>query len=160
MSTFVWADSPPDWRTNYTIESMNKKFTAEISPVRMGAKEKPWEWKYQIVVNETGKKLPQIWKKEYFHTGYSDGMLSNDGKYFVYIEFWYYSTGDLITVYSSKYIKGWNASDLSVSSWWLTKTVSHKLWLSDDNSPEFIEKDGKTIGLRIFTVKGQRKIFF
>ena len=57
-------------------------------------------------------------------------------------------------------IKKWNASDLSISSWWLPKTVSHRLWLRDNEPAKFIEKRGKIVGLHLFTRKGSREIFF
>jgi hypothetical protein len=129
-------------------------------PKEIGPKYKPWEWKFQVSVQANGKQSLELWKQDYHHTGYSNGMLSNDGKYFVYVEFWYYPKGDLVTLYSANGIKRWTASELSISSWWLPKTVSHRLWLAEGDSSRFIEKNGKTIGLLLETRKGKREIFF
>jgi len=160
IATRAIADSPPAWKTQYAVESANKMFTAEIEPKEIGAKEKPWEWKFQVTVRRTGEKSKVQWKQEYHHTGYSNGMLSNDGNYYVYVESWYYPKGNLITVYSANGIKSWSASDLSISRWWLPKTASHRLWLQEEESEKFIEKNGKTIGLHLSTRKGPRDINF
>ncbi len=160
IAAYSHADTPPEWLTSYTIKSANGKYIAEVSPMVKGNQDRPWEWRYQVAVREAGNNSKQLWKTEYFHTGYCEGLLSNDGRYFVYVEFWYSSEGQLVTVYSSKGSKGWTASDLSISSWFLPKTVSHRLWLGEDNQYEFIENNGKTTGLILYTRKGKRTIAF
>ncbi len=73
LPTIAIADSPPAWKTQYSVESANKRFTAEIEPKEIGPKDKPWEWKFQVSVRNTGKKSKSLWTQEYHHTGYSQG---------------------------------------------------------------------------------------
>jgi hypothetical protein len=159
MPTMILADSPPAWETNYTIESLNKKFSAEITPKKIGLQGKPWKWEYQVTVKDRPTKT-QLWTQNYRHTGYSGGMLSNDGNFFVHIETFYSPIGSLITVYSRDKIKSLNAFNLSISPFSLPKSVSHKLWLDPEKPPSFIEKNGKIVGLQLETYKGKREIYF
>ncbi|WP_205743354.1 hypothetical protein [Geobacter sp. FeAm09] len=160
MPTVIFADSPPQWCTKYAIESANKRFVAEVGPKEVGPKDKPWKWKYKITVRDNTNKADILWTQEYHHTGYSSGMLSNDGMFFVYVETWYYPLGNLITVYSKNKIRNFNAFNLSVYPIDLPRSVSHRLWLDYNKPEQFIEKNGRIIGLVLETYKGRREIKF
>ena len=38
------------------------------------------------------------WKSNYDYDGYPDGILSNNGKYFTYVNYWFYSDFEIVKI--------------------------------------------------------------
>lgn len=132
---YAMADEPPCW-CNFKIESANKQFCAVVNKAEKDSLKEPWssEWTLSVyhVINGN-KKL--LWKTVYNYSGYSDGYLSDDGNYFVYVEYWYYADAQAIKIYKNG--TAVNTASLKCSAFKvpfskLAKTVSHWLWLADD----------------------------
>lgn len=129
-----FADSPPCWCV-FEKTSVNGKYTAKIfrdstqieegSPIFVG-------WRLTVFDNTLNK---PIWTIDYDYTGYPDGYITDNGKSFVYVEYWYYEQSPLIRIYTDG--KKINTEKLTgglfnINSEKLVQTVSHRLWLNDD----------------------------
>ena len=124
--TFVFADEPPSWQPYKTV-SKNSEFFAWVNYADNDTIKYPWERKWQLSVYKKDSTL--FWKRDFKPTGYEDGILTNNGKNFVLIEFWYYKKGNVISVFNENsddfFIKG---EQFKIPEIFLTQTVSHKLW--------------------------------
>ncbi|MEJ8757886.1 hypothetical protein WG947_12805 [Pontibacter sp. H259] len=123
------ADSPPSW-TPYKVESENGEF---FSWVRFGDNDtakSPWERKWSLIVYT--KDSTELWQQKIKAMGYPEGILSNDGMYFSYVNYWYYSNSPVVQVYSRLKkpiaIKG---DKFDIPTQFLQQTSSHQLWLAD-----------------------------
>lgn len=154
------ADSPPDWRTSFHVPSANLQYNAEVTPRKKGKAGEPWNWSYQVAVYSAKPHHKELWRSEYFHSGYSGGLLSDDGNYFVYLEFWYRSDSTLIAVYSKSENKSIMAKDLGILGLEFPKTVSHQLWLKNISDTRFLIENGHTVGIQVNTIHGQRSVRF
>ena len=81
------ADEPPSW-SEFSVKSANSRFTASVSKSDDGNKSHPG---YRIQVQTAGDNgIPNtIWAGPYQYDGYAGGILSDHGKYFVYVDYWY-----------------------------------------------------------------------
>ena len=145
-NNFCYGDSPPSWEP-YKIASRNKDFFCWIDFNDNDTSNYRWNRKWLLKVYDKDSIL--IWQKEYQPSGYSNGILSNDGEKFVYIEYWYYHDEIAVEITSKNnpdiYIK---TSDFHISENSLVETVSHKIWLKhcllDDNKLIILTLEGKT----------------
>lgn len=171
----VHADEPPAWDTHFTVYSESEKYKASVTPLGEGAGGgeaeagvaggvvmDPWELSYELVVrdvSEAGEGVV-LWRIDYFHSGYNtDLYISNDGRYVVYVEFWYYPDGPLVTLYGEGGKKLWYSKDLDLDGSALPRSVSHRLWLESFDG--FIYgKGGEAVGLKLKTLQGERKVEF
>ena len=161
LPSLVLADEPPDWRTHFKQYSQNSHYVADISPKDKNQVGSPWDISYKLELKITQEKGNEelLWTREYFHSGYSQVIVSNDGRYVAYVEAWFYPNGSLVRVYSQSAVLEWSAKDFELAESSLPETVSHRIWLR--NSPKFLESpDGKTIGLELPTYKGTKRIKF
>ena len=123
------ADSPPSW-TPYKVESENGEF---FSWVRFGDNDttkSPWERKWALIVYT--KDSTELWQQQIRPMGYPEGKLSNDGQYFSYVNYWYYSDSPVVEVYR----KGKKpitiiGDKFDIPTQYLQQTSSHQLWLAD-----------------------------
>jgi len=159
VSLPAYSDQPPDWQP-YTIYSKNREWTAHIS--REYEAENPWDDKWSIAVYR-GIHYPfprpdkkPVWSKEYENNGYSEGLLSDDGKAFVYVEYWYRANYPAVKVYTADCAIMKNGSFFNVGRN-MKKTVSHELWLKDGSETKFVTIDGRQY-VEIETVAGVRHV--
>ncbi len=139
------ADEPPSWQP-FSICSENQCFRAEIMPVITS--DDPWavEWIISVSELDSGEML---WSSSYLHDGYADGILSEDGRTFVYVNFWYYADSSVVTIYCAEERHTLEGKAFGIAHWQLEKTVSHHLWLTHDQQPyEFVGSDQ----LRVITI--------
>lgn len=132
----IWADTPPSWQL-FTIESDNGKYIAELVVESKKSKLKPWENKYRLKVSAKDTKT-ELWTCLYNYNGYPDGILSNDGTTFVYVNDWYHENGPVVNIY----YQGLKQHDINGNDFWidstnLVNTASHKLWLIQHKEPKY-----------------------
>jgi hypothetical protein len=157
LSCCAWADQPPGWK-EFSVKSENSKFEASVSVLGQRNKSKPWENRFRIQVRTTESNgLPRaIWERPYDYDGYDGGILSNDGAYFVYVDFWYRHTSSAVRIYSQGASCFLTGEQLGMKEDSLEKTVSHRLWLNGE--PKFVELRGKLVAVLVPTVQGEKQI--
>jgi hypothetical protein len=151
------ADQPPSW-SGFSIQSANARFTASVAPLGAGKTSPPRERQFRIQVQKTdGNGLPvTIWEGPYHHDGYAGGLLSDDGEYFVYIDYWYRNTTAAVQIYhrgASCYFTG---KQLKMNEAGLRETVSHRLWL--DGNAQFDAPGVSAVAVLVPTVQGVKRI--
>ncbi|OKL40143.1 hypothetical protein [Pontibacter flavimaris] len=123
------ADSPPSW-TPFKVESENGKF---FSWVRFGDNDttkSPWERKWALIVYK--KDSTELWQQLIRPMGYPEGKLSNDGMYFSYVNYWYYSNSPIVEVFRrEKKPIAITGDKFDIPTQYLQQTSSHQLWLAD-----------------------------
>src|ERR1700722_726834 len=95
LAIFAWlvlcshaiADSPPDWMP-FKVASQNSEYVAEVRVSDKKGETHPWLWSYELTVTRAGGATP-LWSAAYNFNGYPGGVLSNDGEYFAFAEYWY-----------------------------------------------------------------------
>ncbi len=115
----------------------------------------PWEARWTLTVYDNSNTEKPIWTTFYEYSGYEGGDLSDDGKYFVYLEFWYYKDYPLLKIYNNGTAINTNSlkgSNFKISPKKLVNTVSHTLWLSDTNENGFIITSDKQISYMVTTI--------
>ncbi|MCJ8290894.1 MAG: hypothetical protein HRT58_15425 [Crocinitomicaceae bacterium] len=124
-----YADKPPCW-CSFKIDSENEKYFAWITPIQIDSLDKPWEIDWQITVFMVVKgDSTEQWDSKYAPNGYVEGILSNDGKTFVTVDYWYHPETDIVIMYNENGpFCSVNSSQLSIKDEDLKKTVSHNIW--------------------------------
>jgi hypothetical protein len=132
----VRADEPPSW-SEFQDTSPNRKFVAKVAVKDKGGKQHSWEWSYTLsVYNAKEEDKKPLWSCDYVYDGYPDGYLADDGKTFTTVSFWYYNSSPVVSVYKDgKLAKQFKGEDFRIPRENLKKTVSHVLWLADDQRP-------------------------
>lgn len=159
ISLVAFADQPPDWR-DYVVTSKNRKWTALVS--RNYAEKDPWDDAWTLSIYKgfhypyPRPDLKPVWSMAYGHSGYSEGQLSDDGKIFVYVEFWYREHYPAIKIYREDCVLVKNGSFFNVGKN-LEKTVSHELWLKEGGETKFVVVSSKPY-IRVPTVAGDRHV--
>lgn len=151
------ADQPPSW-TEFSVKSENMKAKASIAIYNRKVDLRPWEQTYRIKVEKksgNGRSL-KIWEAPYFYRGYAEGVLSDDGEYFAYVDFWYQHEHPAIEIYHHGAYCYFTGQQLGLDSTRLQKTISHQLWLN--SGPKFIETSGMPTAIVIPTVQGEKRI--
>jgi hypothetical protein len=151
------ADSPPGW-PEFSVMSENARFRASIALADDKSDAPKWERKYRIEVQATDRNAPQAtgWSAPYRHDGYGGGILSNDGEYFVYVDFWYRHDSAAVKIYRRAAYCSFRGQQLGIEPQGLRQTVSHRVWLS--GSPSFVDVAGRAVAVLIPTVQGERRI--
>lgn len=122
LTISLFADEPPGW-FEFCKTSDNGLFKAEVYSLD----EEPnynSDWFYKVI-DEQGKIVHQ---GSYNHDGYYSTLLTNNGKYFLYINNWFDKNG-LIYIYSKDGLKVFTNKEIKINSIQLIPTVSHKVWL-------------------------------
>ena len=127
--SFCYGDSSRAWEP-YKKTSKNGEYFCWVDFNDNDTAKYRWDRKWILKVYDKDSIL--FWQKEYQPTGYSDGLLSDDGKKFVYVKFSYYPDGITVKITSKDnqdiIIKG---SDFNIPEKTLIEAVSRKLWLYD-----------------------------
>jgi hypothetical protein len=157
VSGSAGADEPPSW-SEFSIKSANSRFEAAITVLDHGNRSRPWENQYRIRVQSTGRNgsYRQIWEGPYDYDGYAGGLLSNDGAYFVYVDYWYRHMGPAVRIYRYGALCFFTGQQLGMKDEGLQKTVSHRLWLS--GQPKFVELQGRSVAVLVPTVQGEKRV--
>jgi hypothetical protein len=157
LSCSAWADEPPGWG-EFSVKSENAKFKALVSVLGHKNKSQPWENRFRIQVRTAESNGPAraIWERPYDYDGYAGGILSNDGAYFMYVDFWYRDTTPAVRIYSQGTSCFLTGKQLGMKEDSLEKTVSHRLWLNGE--PKFVELRGQSVAVIVPTVQGQKRI--
>jgi len=159
-ASLAFADAPPLWRDGFFIRSENGKYQAQVQTAE-AAQDWPAQTtqRYVLTVIEVkdGQKLP-LWSGDYRYDGYADGLLSDDGSTFVYVNFWYYPDAPVVTIYRDGTVRELPGKDFRIEPAKIQETASHELWLKDGDAYRFIGGDGPTLGLEIVTIDGKRHV--
>lgn len=159
ISVPVFSDQPPGWG-EFVVHSENMKWTAVVK--RQGKSSKPWHDSWDLEVYE-GFYYPGVypdakphWSRSYTHSGYSGGILSNDGLAFSHVSFWYYADHSVVSIYRKNCTihKPGSYFELVGS---LEKTSSHELWLKQGGSIHFSSTEDRLF-LKLDTVQGPRMV--
>ena len=158
VCSFAFADEPPSWGT-FNVESSNKSFIAKIDTADERAGINPWERNYAISVYEKDSN-ELLWQCDYQYGGYPDGILSDDGSTFVYVSFWYYEDEPVVLIYNDgKKTAFLNGKSFQIKPSKLVSTVSHELWLSQDDTPyKFVKTDNLPLALEVTTIDKKKHI--
>lgn len=155
VSLTAFADSPPSY-SPFEVKSENSKFVAKVDVANRMGKLSPWDWKYNIKVFDVARMSKPLWESGYKFDGYGGGTLSNDGRFFAYVSFWFFEDRPIVYLYKKGSTKTYSAHDLRISSNGLRETVSHKLWLKDGGG--FWPASGMPTKFIINTEQGERSI--
>jgi hypothetical protein len=124
------ADEPPSWEP-YRVVSENGEFFAWVTFNDSDTIRSPWERKWALSIFT--KDSVELWKQTVKATGYPEGILSDNGNYFSYIDYWYYSDLPVVEIYRKDKkpirIKG---ESFDIPALFLQSTASHKLWLGEE----------------------------
>lgn len=150
----VAANAPPSWLP-FEASSPNGLYVAEVFTLDASPNLNPWAKQYRIRMKEKAAER-LLWESQYEFDGYQGGRPSNDGRYFVYINFWYYEDHPIVTVYQRGSTVRFSGGDLHISSAGLQTTASHKLWLAE--GAHFYPEQGEPRCLLINTFQGIRVI--
>ncbi len=126
----VYSDEPPDWG-EFTIHSENHNFKADIEYSKGDSLKKPWDRTWKIRVYALKPETSIIWEQDFFHDGYGDGILSNDGKAYVYVDYWLRMKSDQVEIYLQDSILRLSGEDLTLVPSNYQHTVSHQIWVEN-----------------------------
>jgi hypothetical protein len=138
----------------FKVASRNSEYVAEVRVSDKKGEIHPWLWSYELTVTRAGNATP-IWSAAYDFNGYSGGVLSNDGEYFAFVEYWYCDDCAAATFYHRGVTRHFTGHELGMVPESLQRTVSHRLWLK---SYYFEEANGMPKALVIETVQGNKRI--
>jgi hypothetical protein len=150
----AWADQPPCW-CEFSVRSANKQFVAHVrmvkGPLKPGQNQ---EWELQVYQKKASRDSTLLWKSHYRYDGYPDGVLSDDGKNFAYVNYWYYSNGSVVEVYQSgRHVASLPGKAFNISPSKIPKSASHQLWLTNEGQAyEFTADKQKNCLLKVTTI--------
>jgi len=155
----AWAKPPR--LSGFQNESANKKFIAKIyaNDKKDDDQLKQNESKFKVAVYKK-ENNSLLWKCDYQHTGYSNGILSDDGSTFVTICYRYSDDRPIVFVYQNGGLKKKiTGKELPVNKSKLVPTSDGFMWRSE-NPCDFtaFHRDGSKFLLKINTVDGQIKV--
>lgn len=153
-----FADEPPAWY-DFEVASLNGEFVAKVTSAAGMDDRNPWNKHYIISVYQATDETEPIWSTSYIYDGYSGGMLSDDGSVFVYVNFWYYHDDPVVYVYrSGDLTEEVTGKELGMVEATLSRSVSHTLWLKDENSRFVYGTSRGPKGVEIPTLQGIRTV--
>ena len=152
------ADEPPSWQ-NFQLTSQNGWYVAKVTAFEGMDDRDPWNKHYTLSVYQTDNESEPMWSSRYLYDGYLGGMLSNNGSVFVYVNFWYHHDDPVIYVYNRGALyRKITGKDLGMVEATLSRSVSHTLWLSDEDSIFIYGPSGRVKAIEIPTVQGIRTV--
>ncbi|MDP2940023.1 MAG: hypothetical protein Q8O13_08095 [Candidatus Omnitrophota bacterium] len=157
FSNLTFADRPPSWQ-EFEVKSNNNQYIAEIKAKDKTKGKNPQDWDYQITVFEMPKKA--LWSCDYDYDGYPEGILSDDGSTFAYINFWYRNNQPVVSIYrNGKKGAVLAGKDFNIPQSKLKTALSHQLWLTEDGIRyKFNFMAGLPLLLEITTMDGKTHI--
>jgi hypothetical protein len=156
FSGVVLADSPPAWG-EFAIVSANGKYIANIVIDGKENTKEPWNNKYRITISENASKKV-LWSYSYDYDGYPEGLLSDDGTAFVYVNQWYRENYPVIYIYYKGLVVHKIAGDeFKINEKELKQTASHQLWLNHNLETKYrFLSAGNRLTFEIFTIDQRR----
>ncbi|QNF35184.1 hypothetical protein HUW51_21600 [Adhaeribacter swui] len=151
------ADQPPCW-CDFSVKSSNQQFVAHVKGVKNSAKLNPpyGQWEIFVYKKNAAKDSTLLWKSHYLYDGYTDGVLSDDGQYFAYVNFWYQNQAPVIQLYhNGKHTGSIAGTAFNIPAGKITNTVSHKLWLTREGQSYSFVKENKDYLLQVTTIDGK-----
>jgi hypothetical protein len=151
------ADQPPCW-CEFSVKSANKQFVAHIKkvkgPVTPGQSE---AWVMLVFRKKSARDSTLLWQSPYRYDGYPEGVLSDDGENFAYVNYWYQGNAPVVELYhSGQHVASLPGTAFRLSPSKISATVSHQLWLTQQGrSYEFTAAGPKDYLLKITTIDGQ-----
>ena len=131
------ADTPPTW-DEFDVASPNKAFIAKVTVKDKNGKKERYEWSFSLAVYKADAPATPLWSLIYPYLGDPGGFLSDDGKFFADIEFWYHDEPDIIRIYrEGKRVAEFTGKELALDKTKLKKTASHLLWWNEQARPKF-----------------------
>jgi hypothetical protein len=155
LSVNTFADQPPSWKS-FTVNSENGNWSALIYPIGDSTNPRDDNWEIAVYKGRFHPSKTPSWESKYLPSGYSGGYLSNDGKIFSYVEYWFYENRSVVDIYLEHCRIRKNGSFFEFKTS-LEKTVSHQLWRKIGGKVSYVEKDNKP-HLAIDTVEGKKYI--
>lgn len=150
------ADLPPCW-CGFRVDSENEEYFAWLTPNINDSLDKPWDVEWQICVFKLIESdSVEQWRSEYIPSGYREGILSNDGKDFVTVSYWFHSDVVMVMAYNENGLScDINTAELLIGDDFLYKTVSHVIWRKNYF---FEKKKGNTIIIETFDGSNRRLV--
>lgn len=152
----AFAGEPPSW-SEFEIKSGNGSHVAEIRAKEKPEGVEPSMWAYTITVSRLeGEEKTTLWSCDYDYNGKPGGLLSNDGKTFVYVEFFYKPETPAVTIYHDGLKTGaLCGKDFEIDETLLKGSEPNRLWLFEE-SPRyrFVRSGVLPIALEIKTIDG------
>jgi len=147
-------DEPPCW-CEFEAKSPNNHYSAWVKRVEKDSLKEPWdaEWYIEVSQRYTDRlDSTLLWQSKYDYDGYPDGCLSDDGKYFTYVNYWFYKDVNIVKIYKEgHFVGGIEGHEFNIPKSKLTQTVSHELWLGEGKGHGCYKQiDGKQY-LKLFT---------
>ena len=130
----TYGDEPPSWE-EFDVSTRDDSYCAEIRRVST-TETRPSDAVYWLrVFSRSGDSPGLFWSKRYQYDGYPEGVLTDDGRRFVYVSHWYHLDRPVVRIVSETgdFTLNGKAFELAMSS--LRRTVSHELWLADTPKP-------------------------
>lgn len=133
----------------FEVSSSNNQYVALIAPAANSTSHTTWksDWRIKVYKKDNSTKT-LMWESKYAYAGKPTGLLSDDGRYFTYVENWYYKNLPLFTIYKSgkKISSDIDGNSLSIAKRRLKKTPLHYLWLSQYDTPYQykVDENGQT----------------
>lgn len=153
----AFADVPPSYE-DFEVPSQNGKYVAEVKRVDENKTFQPSEGRFELVVSEMrdGEKN-KLWSCRYDDAGYSEGILSDDGSTFAYVNVWYSDDAPVVSIYrNGSKVVGIPGRDFHVDPLKLVETASHRLWLTEKEPKfQFANRDRRLV-LEVSTIDGNK----
>lgn len=149
-------DAPPDF-PEYTICGDFEWFCAEILLVDNEPSTPPWNADFRIrMLDKRGDSDQVSWEQEYDHPGYRGGLVTSDGRYFVYVDQWFYEEGAAVTIIEENGIIEIPGKAFGIDENELIPTASHRLWLAQEDWEHHARLEGKRLVLQL--IDGRKAI--
>lgn len=143
-------DEPPSWEP-FRVCSDNSRYCASVR-ANGDTDRRAEERDYILTVAGDGEVL---WSAPYVYDGYPGGLLTDDGKTFVYVSTWYRPDSPVVRVYREGRRFDLRGERFEVGDEALVPTVSHFLWLDRRRgSYELLDEER----LRIATLDGEEHV--
>lgn len=158
-SQLALSDEPPSW-AGFSVQSKNGRYEAQIKSDEGDKNLLANDRRYLLTVFEIkgSRRLP-IWSADYMYDGYADGILSDDGSTFAYINFWYEQTKPVVTIYREGNKKELLGGDFKMDQTSLRRTDSHQVWLNEEGEKyRFVVSQDLRLKLGIFTIDKKQHI--
>ena len=155
ISEKALADLPPS-NDSFKVSTATQEWSAFVYPESSQKTSVEQTWSLAIYKGKFHPSKQPVWQSTFFHTGYSGGYLSEDGKIFVVVSQWYLHNQPTVYIYTQDCVTTVIGADLGINEEQLVKTASHQLWLKNLKVDFLLTNDDAKI--RIYTVSGERYI--